>query len=79
MTHGNPRTAAMTTQTPQFLSVHALAEKYRDSGFTEAGIRWQLFNREHNGLNKAVIRIGKKLLVDEIAFVGWLRSQREAA
>lgn len=67
----------MDTQT-QFLTVPKLAEKYKSAGFTVAGIRWQLFNREHNGFNRCVVRVGRKVLIDEIEFVAWLRSQREA-
>ena len=47
--------------------------------FTPASVRWWLFRREENGLNRAVIRLGRKLLIDESAFFDWLDDHREAA
>ncbi len=63
-------------ESPQFLSVDRLATKYRDAGFTKASIRWMLFNRRTNGLDSAVVQLGRKILIDEVAFVAWLQSQR---
>jgi hypothetical protein len=62
---------------PQFLTVEQLAVKY--PAFTEPSLRWLLFNRETNGLNAAVVQLGRKLLIDEQAFVAWLRSRKAAA
>ena len=45
--------------------------------FTQGGLRWLLFNRETNGLKKAVVRVGRKLLIDENAFFAWLDEQNE--
>jgi len=61
---------------PQFLSADRLAAKYRDAGLTPGGIRWMLFNRRTNGLDSAVVQLGRKIVIDEVAFVAWLRSQR---
>jgi hypothetical protein len=44
--------------------------------FTEGGIRWLLFNRELNGLQKAVVKIGRRLLIDEDAFFAWIDEQK---
>lgn len=63
-------------ESAQFLSADRLAAKYRDAGITKGGIRWMLFNRRTNGLDSAVIQIGRKILIDETAFVAWLRSHR---
>lgn len=65
--------------TGQFLTVEKLAEKYRAAGFTESAVRWMMFNRSKNGLDAAVVRIGRKVLIDEPAFIAWLRSQSERA
>jgi hypothetical protein len=65
------------TAEPQFLTVPAAARKYSPAGFTIGSLRWQLFNRKQNGLDRAVVRIGRRLLLDEVEFVAWLRSQRE--
>ncbi|UFS71386.1 hypothetical protein LPW11_04125 [Geomonas sp. RF6] len=45
---------------------------------TEASIRWFLFNRARNGLSCAVIKLGRRLLVDEEKFDEWVNSHREA-
>ena len=66
----------METQA-QFLTVEATANKY--PAFTPQGLRWMLFNREQNGFNRCVVRIGRRVLIDEAEFVAWLKSQREAA
>ena len=63
---------------PQFLTVSTTADKYEDAGFTEGSLRWLLFNREENGFNRCVVRVGRKLLIDEVEFVAWLRDKREA-
>ena len=62
----------------QFLTVSNLASKFAAAGFTEPGIRWLLFNRAHNGFNRCVVRVGRKVLIDEAEFVGWLCDHREA-
>lgn len=36
-----------------------------------------LFNRRHNGLASAVVRVGRRLLLDEAAVERWLESRRE--
>ncbi len=61
---------------PQFLTVEQLAAKY--PAFSEPSLRWMLFNRETNGLTTAVVQIGRKVLIDEQAFVAWLRSRKAA-
>jgi hypothetical protein len=65
------------TETPSFLSVSSCAQKYASAGFSKASLRWLLFNRQHNGFSRCVVRIGRKVLIDEVEFVAWLRSQRE--
>ena len=62
---------------PQFPTVEQLAEKY--PAFTVSSLRWLLFNRETNGLDTAVVQLGRKVLIDEQAFVSWLRSHKAAA
>ena len=67
----------MASETTQFLSVPATAKKY--PAFSEGGLRWLLFNREQNGFNRCVVRIGRRVLIDEAELVAWLRDQREAS
>jgi len=46
---------------------------------TEAGLRWMLFNRDRNGLNIAVLKLGKKVLIDEDLYDKWENGHREVA
>ena len=61
----------------QFSTVEQLAAKF--PAFTVPSLRWLLFNRETNGLSSAVVQLGRKVLIDEQAFVAWLRSRKAAA
>ena len=44
--------------------------------FTQASIRWLIFCAQENGLEKsgAIIRVGRRVLIDEEKFVGWIRA-----
>ena len=44
--------------------------------FSEASLRWHVFNASKNGLDRAIVRIGRKVLIDEAEFSNWLESQR---
>lgn len=54
-------------------------QQYVDSHpyYSMAAFRWILFNRAANGINAAVIKIGKKILIDCEAAEEWENSQRE--
>ena len=45
--------------------------------FTIGGLRSLIFNEHSNGLAKsgAVVRIGRKVLINEEKFFGWIESQ----
>lgn len=58
---------------PSFLTIAAGARKYASAGFTEASLRWIAFNHETNGFGPAFIKVGRRLLIDEAAFVACLR------
>jgi hypothetical protein len=45
-------------------------------GLTMGGLRMLLFHSRANGLEACVVRLGRKLLIDEAAFVNWLESRR---
>lgn len=47
--------------------------------FTEAQVRWWVFNEHHNGLieHGAVVRIGRRVYIDEGAFDWWVDSQNQ--
>lgn len=62
--------------TPRVIStVRQFAE--RNPAFPVAGIRWWIFNEEANGLKAsgAILRIGRKVLIDENRFFAWLDKQ----
>jgi hypothetical protein len=52
---------------PQFSQKHP--------AFTIGSLRWLLFHRETNGLNKAVVKIGRRVLIDEDRFFDWVNEQ----
>jgi len=53
-----------------YLTVKQTAERY--PAFTENAIRWAIFNRDRNGFNAVIRKVGKKVLIDEAAFVEWI-------
>lgn len=57
---------------PQFARRHA--------AFGNGSLRWLVYNAEKNGLAKsgAIIRIGRKVLIDEALFLKWVKSQNQA-
>ncbi len=52
-----------------------------DSPFTEAQVRWWIFNAATNGLQSlgAVVRIGRRVYIDTDAFDSWIETQQVAA
>jgi hypothetical protein len=46
--------------------------QYPSAEFTEASVRWLIFNKEKNGFHKCVIKIGKKVLIDLDKFEDWI-------
>jgi hypothetical protein len=57
------------------LSVAQLAEL--NPAFSEATIRWWIFNAETNGFNRCLIRIGGRVFIDRSAFEAWLEEHRQ--
>ena len=45
--------------------------------FTEASIRWLIFNEKQNGFFCCVRRLGKKVLIDLDSFESWIDEQGE--
>jgi hypothetical protein len=46
-------------------------------GFKEGGVRSWLFHRHTNGLNAAVYKVGRNLLIDLESFQAWIKSHQE--
>lgn len=49
------------------------------SPFTEAQLRWWIFNERLNGMidHGVVVRIGRRVYIDSVAFDKWVDSQQE--
>lgn len=47
-----------------------------DSPFTESQIRWWIFNAAANGLQPAIVRIGRRVYIDVDAFGRWIDEQQ---
>lgn len=45
--------------------------------FSESSLRWWIFKSAENGLasSGAIVRIGRKVLIDEAKFIEWVRAQ----
>ena len=69
--------AASTPKLPRtLLTVNQFADKH--PAFSVGGLRWQIFNSSTNGLNssKAIVRLGKRVLIDEEKFFQWIDGQQ---
>lgn len=62
---------------PVLLTVNQFTEKHQ--AFTKGGLRALIFNENTNGIAKAgaVVRIGRKVLIDESKFFAWVESQNQ--
>jgi hypothetical protein len=58
---------------PLISTVKQFCHKY--PAFTEGGIRDRIFHADSNGLKKfgAILRNGRRVLIDEEKFFNWLR------
>ncbi len=43
----------------------------------QGGLRYLIFHEKTNGFSQCVVRVGKSVLIDEDAFVEWMRSKKE--
>lgn len=58
-----------------YLTVSQFAKKY--PSFTEASLRYYIFNEKTNGFDKVTRRVGAKVLLVEEAFFDWIESEPE--
>jgi|SaaInlStandDraft_5_1057022.scaffolds.fasta_scaffold156360_1 hypothetical protein len=66
-----------TSNSPRtLLTVNQFTEK--NPFATEGGLRFQIFNANQNGLAEsgAIVRIGRKVLIDEGKYFAWIESQQ---
>ena len=61
-----------------YLTVQQFTNKH--TAFNTGGMRSLIFNEHQNGLAKAgaIVRIGRKILIDEAKFFAWVESQNKA-
>lgn len=59
----------------RLLDVHQVLEAY--PALNRGGLRHLMFNRQSNGLDRAVVRLGRKLCIDADEFDRWLEGRRE--
>jgi len=62
---------------PTLSTVNQFTEK--QPAFTIGGLRSLIFNENSNGLAKsgAIVRIGRKVLIDDVKFFAWVESQNK--
>jgi len=58
------------------MSVKELAES--SSAFSESSLRWLLFNADKSGLDRALVKVGRRVLIDVPEFERWLEAGRVA-
>ncbi len=63
------------TTTPTKYTVKQYTQK--EPAFSESSLRALIFNEQTNGLAKfkAIVRVGRKVLIDDANFQAWLESQ----
>jgi hypothetical protein len=61
--------------TPSYKSVKQFSTTHQ--AFSEADLRWQILNADTNGLKTsgAIVRLGRRLLINETKFFAWIESQ----
>ena len=59
---------------PRFATAKQLAKI--EPSFSLSSIRWAIFNADNNGFNTAIVRIGRKVLIDVEAFYVWIKTHR---
>lgn len=61
-----------------FLTVRQFAELM--PGLSHGSIRWDIFNEERNGLARsgAIIRRGRRILIDPERYMNWMESREGA-
>ena len=45
--------------------------------FTEASLRWLIYNSDQNGIDQVLVRVGRRVLFDMDQFNDWLERQRQ--
>ena len=64
---------------PNLLTVRQFTQKH--PAFPAGGIRFRIFHAGENGLAEsgAIVRVGRKVLIDETKFFAWIAKQNGEA
>jgi hypothetical protein len=57
-----------------FITIGQYTSRY--SWPNEKAMRWLIYTAEEKGIGNCFIRVGRRVLVDEKAFLNWLESNR---
>lgn len=60
----------------EFLTLREFSNKH--PSFSHNHLRWLMKNREKNGISLAIIKIDRRLMIDESKFFEWLDTKRGA-
>jgi hypothetical protein len=60
-----------------FSTVKQASQKF--PAFSENSLRWIIFNSKLNGATSFIRKVGRKILIDDDAFVSWINEHKEAA
>ena len=60
----------------RYYTVKQLVEREEFDAFSEASIRWYIFE-DTNNFNKCILRINRKLLIDLEEFRAWIASHKQ--
>lgn len=63
----------MTEKVKRFATVRQMPEIY--PSFSEASIRWLIFNKNSNGFSACMRKLGKKIIIDLDDFEKWISEQ----
>ena len=61
------------TATPEWATLKKLS--VTEDAFSEASIRWHVFNAKRNGLEPHIRRIGRKVLINVAGFRQWIANR----
>jgi hypothetical protein len=56
-------------------SVKQFSQRY--PAFSESSLRYHIFHEKTNGLNRAIRRVGRKVIISEPDFIEWIEKQGE--
>ena len=72
------QTQSLTTpNTPTLLTIRQFVQRHQ--AFTQGGLRYLIFNADTNGMNRCLRRIGRRVLIDEVAFFEWVSACQKVA